>query len=148
MTKKVVGWALEGLGLAGFGLLHLLALADDRPFNIAFMDRAPAVASSLTALAIGTVLLLRPHERRLAPLIILPTLLVDGMLVSIELGAFGLWVLPACLLVTALAAAAGLLAGDNRRERVALRVLVGVGVAVILFLTVRVLETAFDLPLF
>lgn len=83
MTKKVVGWALLGLGLTGFGLLHILALQDDRPFITAFMDRASAVASSFTALAIGAVLLLRPHERRLAPLIILATLLLDAMPASL-----------------------------------------------------------------
>jgi 4-amino-4-deoxy-L-arabinose transferase-like glycosyltransferase len=148
MTKKVVGWALQGLGLAGIGLLSILALRDDRPFIIAFMDRAPALASFFTALAIGTLLLLRPHERRLAPLVILTTLLVDAVFVSVELGAFGMWVLPACLVVTALAAAAGLLAGENKRERIALRVVVGVGVTVVLVQAVRVLETAFDLPLF
>jgi hypothetical protein len=147
MTKKVVGWALLGLGLAGFGLLHILALQDDRPF-ITALDRAPAVASSFTALAIGAVLLLRPHERRLAPLIILATLLLDAMLLSVELGAFGIWVLPACLVVTALAAAAGLLAGENKRERIVLRVVVGVGVTVVLVQAVRVLATVYDLPFF
>jgi hypothetical protein len=134
--------------LTGLGLLHILALQDDRPFITAFMDRAPAVASSFTALAIGAVLLLRPHERRLAPLIILATLLLDAMLLSAELGAFGIWVLPACLVVTALAAAAGLLAGENKRERIVLRVVVGVGVTVVLVQAVRVLATVYDLPFF
>jgi 4-amino-4-deoxy-L-arabinose transferase-like glycosyltransferase len=148
MTKKGCRLGRAGPRVGGVGLLHILALQDKRPFNIAFMDRAPAVASSLTALAIGTLLLLRPHERRLAPLIILATLLLDAVFVSFELGAFGIWVLPACLVVTALAAAAGLLAGENKRERIALGVVIGVGVTVVLVLAVHVLETAFDLPVF
>jgi hypothetical protein len=148
MTRKVVGWVAEALGLAGFGLLHLLALQDDRPFIIALMDRATGLASCLTVLAIGALLLSGPHERRAVPFIILATLVVDAILLSPELGVFGFWTVPAAVTGAALAGAVGLLVGKTKRQRFSLRVLVGVGMTVVLVLAVVALVTVHDVPFF
>jgi hypothetical protein len=78
MTRKVVGWVAEYLGLAGFALLLRFASEDDRHFIIAIVDRATGLAFCVTALGVGAVLLSRPHERRAVPLIILATVLSDG----------------------------------------------------------------------
>jgi asparagine N-glycosylation enzyme membrane subunit Stt3 len=148
MTRKVVGWVAEALGLAGFGLLHLFALQDDRRFIIALMDRATGLALCLTVVAIGALLLSGPKERRAAPFIILATLVVDAMLLSPQLGVFGFWVVPAAVAGAALAGAAGLLVGETKRQRYSLRVLVGVGMTVVLVLAVVALVTIHDVPFF
>jgi 4-amino-4-deoxy-L-arabinose transferase-like glycosyltransferase len=148
MTRKVVGWGAEALGLAGFGLLHLLALQDDRRFIIALMDRATGLALCLTVVAIGALLLSGPQERRAVPFIILATLVVGAILLSPELGVFGFWVVPAAVASAALAGAAALLVGETKRQRYSLRVLVGVGMTVVLFLAVVALVTVHDLQFF
>lgn len=148
MTRKVAGLVAEALGLAGSGLLYVLALQDNRPFIIAVMDRATGLAACLTALAVGALLLSGPHERRAAPFVILATLVVDAVLLSPELGVVGFWTVPAAVVGAALAGAVGLLVGRTKRQRIALRALVGVGMTVVLFLAVVVLVTVHDVPFF
>jgi hypothetical protein len=148
MTRKVVGWVAEALSIAGFGLLHLLALQDDGPFIIALMDRAAGLALCITLSAVGALLLSGPQERRAVPFIILATLVVDAMALSPQLGVFGFWVVPAGVAGAALAGAAGLLVGETKRQRYSLRVLVGVGMTVVLVLAVVALLTVHDMPFF
>jgi hypothetical protein len=129
-------------------LLVMLAVQDDRRFIIAIMDRATGSAACLTALTIGLVLVSGPRERRAVPLIILTTLLVDAMLLSPELGLFGYWVIPAGVMGALLGGAALFLVGENKQQRVALRVLAGVGITVVAILAVYALVTVHDVPFF
>jgi mannitol-specific phosphotransferase system IIBC component len=99
-------------------------------------------------LAIGALLLSGPHERRAVPFIILATLVVDAILLSPELGAFGFWIVPAAVTGAALPGAVGLLVGKTKRQRFSLRVLVGVGMTVVLVLAVVALVTVHDVPFF
>jgi hypothetical protein len=148
MTRKVVGRLAEAVGVAGACLLVMLAVQDDRRFIIAIMDRATGSAACLTALTIGLVLVSGPRERRAVPLIILTTLLVDAMLLSPELGLFGYWVIPAGVMGALLGGAALFLVGENKQQRVALRVLAGVGITVVAILAVYALVTVHDVPFF
>ena len=151
MTRKVVGPVAEAIGLAGFGLLLMLALQDDRPYIIAVIDRATGFAFCLTALAIGTILISGPHVRRPAPFIIsviLTTVVVDAVLLSFDLGVAAFWNVPAAVVGALLAGTAGLLVGKTRRLRVAMGVLVGVGVTAVLILAVVVLVTVHNVPFF
>ncbi|MET0887111.1 MAG: hypothetical protein ABWX92_11740 [Mycetocola sp.] len=148
MTRNVVGWVAEYLGLAGFALLLRSSSEDDRHFIIAFADRATGLTLCVTALGVGAVLLSRPHERRAVPLIILATVLMDAVLLSHGLGVTGLWHVPVFVVVALLAVPAALLSGVNRRQRIAYGVLVGVGVTTVLILAVVVLVTPHDAPFF
>lgn len=127
-------------------MLALSAGLDSRPWLIAFMDRNEVMAGLLTLGAIGATLVALPTKRFGAALIIIATLMIDAITLGIEFRYFRKWEVVALVGACFVAGIAVLVSVDGRRAKLAMRILVTLGLSGILFL--GVLGVLVDWPWF
>jgi hypothetical protein len=110
-------------------------MLEDRPWLIAFLDRGEAIAVCATVMAVGVAIDFLPAKRLAAALSIVSTLLVDAVLLGMQSSSLRIWeVLALVVVAAALASFAGLVSADGPREKLAMRILVAVGMSAVLLL--------------
>lgn len=132
MSKKAVAWTLALLGATGIGWLALSAMPESGPWVINFFDRREALAGCLVVMGIGATVDLLPSKRLAAALTIVTTLLMVAVLLGMRSFSVRKWQIVALVLIVVPGAIAGLISADSRREKLAVRIIVAVGMSAVL----------------